>query len=118
MPDPPLSPHPLPYAPAVARESRDGIISFVCGLIAVLSLCLSLIAVERPPGSLQAYTGFIGILIFVALAAVVLLGLVTGIVGVLPPRRKRALAITGLILNGLVSLFVLIQILFSYLRPG
>ena len=102
MTDPPLSPHPLFYAPPATRRSLAGIISFVCGVL-VLSFFLFPIAVNPPPGS---YSRFIGILMFAALVAVLLLGLVTGILGILPPHRKRALAIIGLALN--LSLFLLI----------
>jgi hypothetical protein len=63
-------------------------------------------------------TPFLGILIVATLVAAVLLGLVTGILGVLPPRRKRGLAIIGLVLNGLVSLFILLMIVIARLGPG
>src|SRR5213075_3496611 len=76
--------------PAHARQSPAGKISFVCGLFAVLSLCSWLIAVKAGPGSSSVRVT--GIMMVAAVVAVLLLGLVTGILGVLPPRRKRALA--------------------------
>jgi hypothetical protein len=108
MLDPPLSPHPLSYAQPEARQSPAGIISFVCGLFAVLSLCLALLA---STGSLSTTTPLIRILIFATLVAITLLGLITGIVGLLPPHRKHALATIGLILNCLVSLVILLAII-------
>jgi hypothetical protein len=117
MNDPPLSPHPLSYAQSPARQSPAGIISFVCGIISILSLCLSLTAVKRPPASLSVVTRLIGLLIFAAFVAVPVLGLVTGILGVLPPRRKRALAIAGLILNGFVFLVILLLTIAAWLVP-
>jgi hypothetical protein len=108
MTDPPISPHPLSYAPPDRRQSRAGIISFICGLISVLSICLSLVQVKGTSSSSPPITRFIGILIFAAFVALLLLGLVTGILGVLNPHRKHALAIAGLILNGLVSLAILL----------
>jgi hypothetical protein len=110
MPDPPPSLNTLSYAPSAARQSRAGLISFACGLIAILSLCLSLIAIKRPLGSAPVITRLMAILIFTAFVGVLLLGMVTGILGVLPPRRNRGLAIAGLILNGLISLFILLLI--------
>jgi hypothetical protein len=118
MPDPPLSPHPLSYAQPDRRQSPAGIISFVCGLIAFLSLCLSLTSIKTIPGSSPAITPFIAILMFAGLVCVVLLGVVTGILGVLNPRRSRGLAIIGLVLNGLVSLFILLMIVIARLGPG
>ena len=95
MTDPPLAPHPLSYAPPPTRQSLAGIISFVCGLLALLSICLSFIAAQTLRGGIYKTTRFVGILIF----AVIFLGLVSGILGILPPRRKRALASIGLVLN-------------------
>jgi hypothetical protein len=109
----PLSPHPLSYAPPDARQSPAGIISFVCGLVAVLSLCLSLIAVKQ-----RATTRLIGFAIFAAFVAVVLLGLFAGILGVLPPRRKRALAMIGLILNGLIAFFIALLTIVAWRHGG
>jgi len=66
------------------------------------------VQVKGTSGSSPPITRFIGILIFAAFVAVPLLGLVTGILGVLNRHRKRALAIGGLILNGLVLIVILL----------
>jgi hypothetical protein len=115
MPDPPPSPHPLSYAspaPPAARQSKVGIISFVCGIIAVFSPCVALMLGNRAPGSTPAMTPVISVLIQTVYVCVVLLGLVTGIFGILP-QRKRGLAIMGLALNAVVSLFILLMIVGS-----
>jgi hypothetical protein len=61
----------------------------------------------RAPGSASVMTPVIMGVIVVVFNCVVLLGLVTGIIGIIRPRRKRGLAIAGFVLNLLVSLFVL-----------
>jgi hypothetical protein len=51
------------------------------------------------------------ILIHVTIGGLLLVGLITGIAGVIMPHRKRALAIGGLVLNTLLSLYLLIMLL-------
>ena len=61
------------------------------------------------------FTPWVGALIFWAYISVLLLGLATGFIGLLPPRRKHALAIIGGVLNILMFLFI-VMIIFARAR--
>jgi hypothetical protein len=115
MTDPPLSPDPLSYAQPDARQSPLGVISIVCATIALLTFCFSIANSNPTPGSSLHFTPFIANLLYAGLVFVVLLGLVTGILGVLNRRRQLHLAIAGLIVNGLISLFLLLLIIIAWL---
>ena len=106
MPNPPLAPRPLHYAQLPARHSKAGVISLICAIIAISSIFVSFVGVQIASGSASLIAPDIAGVIFTVSVFVLLLGMVTGIIGILRPRRKRGLAITGFLLNGLVFLLI------------
>lgn len=99
------------------KHSGLGIASFVLGILSLFSVVATFLALsvafvttfssdtwKTMAGN--AFDGAFGMLFFMILAGLLaLVGLVLGIIGWVQKRKKRGIAITGTIINGLVIVF-------------